>query len=174
MAMAFIGLSSIAAGNTCMAQTPEQKLEKLGIRLDNVQSPISAYQSSVISNGFIFLSGKGPRGANGQYITGKVGKDITTAQGYGAARLIAIAQLSELKSALGSLDKVKRIIKVNGYVNSADDFTQQSKVIDGFSDLMIEVFGDTGRHARTSVGVASLPLGMSVEIEAIVELDNKK
>lgn len=118
----------------------------------------------------VFLSGKGPLKADGKYITGKVGQDLTENEDYQTARLSAINQLAILKQTFGSLDKIKKIIKVNGYVCTADSFTEQSKVMNGFSDLLIEVFGEQGRHARTSVGVFTLPQNMAVEVEMIIEM----
>lgn len=105
----------------------------------------------------------------GAYFTGKLGQEMQTADGAAAAKLIALTQIGELKEILGDLSKVKRIVKVNGFINSTADFSGQSVVLDGFSDLMVAVFGEKGKHARTSVGVASLPFNMAMEIEMIVE-----
>jgi len=152
------------------AQTPEQKLNKLGIQLPQIPESLGSYVDMVRVGNLVFLSGKGPFQANGKYITGKIGGNLTTEEGYQAAKLTAINQLAILKQTFGSLDKIKRIVKVNGYVNTADSFTEQSKVMNGFSDLLIEVFGEQGRHARTSVGVFTLPQNMAVEAEMIVEM----
>ena len=152
------------------AQTPEQKIKQLGIELPQIPESLGSYQDMVKVGDLVFLSGKGPLKADGKYITGKVGQDLTENEGYQAARLSAINQLAILKQTFGSLDKIKRIIKVNGYVHTADSFTEQSKVMNGFSDLLIEVFGEQGRHARTSVGVFTLPQNMAVEVEMIVEI----
>ena len=119
----------------------------------------------------MFLSGSGPKRRNGEYIVGKVGKDLSIEEGYQAARITGINHLATLKSELGNLNKVKRIVKVLGMVNSSPDFTDQPKVINGFSDLMVEVFGERGKHARSAVGMASLPIGIAVEIELIVEVE---
>ncbi len=119
----------------------------------------------------MFLSGSGPKKNNGEYIVGKVGKDLSIEEGYQAARITGINHLATLKSELGNLNKVKRIVKVLGMVNSSPDFTDQPKVINGFSDLMVEVFGERGKHARSAVGMASLPIGIAVEIELIVEVE---
>lgn len=154
---------------TVHTNTPESKLTELGIALPKTSPPTNSYLPSVSTQGMIYLSGKGPRKDDGSYITGKLGKDLTTSQGYEVARNIAIGQLTELKATLGDLSKVKRIVKVTGFVNSTADFPEQSKVLDGFSDLMVEIFGEQGKHARTSVGVASLPFNMAVEVEVIVE-----
>lgn len=158
------------AGLTVLGQTPDQKLTQLGIQLPELPDALGSYVDMVRVGDLIFLSGKGPRTADGVYITGKVGQDLTAEQGYQAARLTAVNQLAVLRKNLGSLDKIKRVVKVNGYVNTTASFTEQSRVINGFSDLIIEVFGDAGKHARTSIGVNSLPLGMPVEVELIVEL----
>ncbi|MDW8852996.1 RidA family protein [Flavobacterium sp. MMLR14_040] len=151
------------------AQTPEQKIKKLGIELPQIPESLGSYQDMVRVGNLVFLSGRGPLQADGKYIIGKVGQDLTTNEGYQAARLTAINQLAILKQAFG-LDKIKKIIKVNGYVNTADSFTEQSKVMNGFSDLLIEVFGEQGKHARTSVGVFTLPQNMAIEVEMIVEV----
>lgn len=161
--------SSIA---TALAQpTPEEKLRALGIVLETPPAPIANYVNAVRTGNLIFMAGKGPRKNDGSYITGKVGAELTIEQGYEAARLTAINQLSALKAEIGDLSKVRRIVKVLGMVNAPDDFTQHPSVINGFSDLMVAVFGEKGKHARSAVGMASLPLGMSVEIEMIVEVE---
>ncbi|WP_243839346.1 RidA family protein [Flavobacterium sp. S87F.05.LMB.W.Kidney.N] len=153
------------------AQTPEQKLSQLGIQLPQIPESLGSYVDMVKVGNMVFLSGRGPLKADGKYITGKVGSSLTTEEGYQAARLTAINQLAVLKRAFGSLNKIKRIVKVNGYVNTAESFTDQSKVMNGFSDLLIEVFGEKGRHARTSVGVYTLPQNMVIEAEMIVEME---
>ena len=118
----------------------------------------------------LFLAGKGPKKPDGTYIIGKVGQDLTQEEGYAAARLTGELQLAVLKEHLGDLNKVKRIVKVLGMVNCTDDFGNQPEVVNGFSDLMVEVFGDKGKHARAAVGMNSLPRNTSVEIEMIVEI----
>jgi enamine deaminase RidA (YjgF/YER057c/UK114 family) len=128
------------------------------------------YLNIVQTGNLIYLSGKGPLKADGNYVTGKVGGSLTTEQGTEAARLCAIHLLAVLKQELGSLSKVKRIVKVTGFVNSTPDFTNQPKVMDGFSLLLDEIFGDAGKHARSAVGVTSLPFGWAVEGEMIVEV----
>lgn len=152
------------------AQTPEQKIKQLGIELPQIPESLGSYQDMVRVGNLVFLSGRGPLKADGKYIIGKVGQDLTANEGYEAARLTAINQLAILKQIFGSLDKIKRIIKVNGYVHTADSFTEQSKVMNGFSDLLIEVFGEQGKHARTSVGVFTLPQNMAIEVEMIIEV----
>ena len=153
------------------AQTPEQKIKQLGIELPQIPESLGSYQDMVRVGNLVFLSGRGPLKADGKYIIGKVGQDLTANEGYEAAMLTAINQLAILKQIFGSLDKIKRIIKVNGYVHTADSFTEQSKVMNGFSDLLIEVFGEQGKHARTSVGVFTLPQNMAIEVEMIIEVN---
>ena len=154
------------------SQKIEQKLKEMGIELPTPSQPIATYVSAVRTGNLIFLAGKGPSKPDGSYITGKPGKDLTVQQGYDAARLVAINQLAALKAAIGDLDKVKRVVKVLGMVNSDPDFKDHSKVINGFSDLIVAVFGDKGKHARSSVGMCSLPNNMAVEIELIVEVED--
>jgi enamine deaminase RidA (YjgF/YER057c/UK114 family) len=119
----------------------------------------------------LYLSGKGPKNADGTDITGKVGKDLTIEQGYQAARSTAIQHLAVIKAELGSLNKVKRVIKVLGMVNCESGFTDQPKVINGYSDLMVEIFGEKGKHARSAVGMVALPNNIAVEVEVIVEVE---
>ncbi|WP_273568984.1 RidA family protein [Maribacter halichondriae] len=149
---------------------PESNLEKLGITLNTPSAPVANYVNAVRVGNLIFLSGKGPRKADGENISGKLGADLTIEQGYEAARIVGINQLSVLKAELGNLNKVKRCVKVLGMVNSTPDFTDQPKVINGYSDLMVEVFGDRGKHARAAVGMGSLPSNIAVEVEMIVEV----
>ncbi len=151
---------------------PEAKLKELGLELPDVATPAGNYVNAVRAGNLLFLAGKGPKKVDGTYITGKVGEDLTIEEGYAAARLTALGQLAVLKAELGDLRKVKRIVKVLGMVNTGPDFTNQPEVINGFSDLMIEVFGEKGKHARAAVGMASLPRGIAVEIEMIVEVEN--
>lgn len=152
-------------------KTPEAKLAELGITLPKAPSPVANYVNGVQTGNLIFLAGKGPKRADGSEVSGKLGKDLTIEQGYEAARLTAINQLAVLKVMLGDLDRVSRVVKVLGMVNSDPDFIEQPAVINGFSDLIVEVFGERGRHARAAVGMASLPRGQAVEIEMIVEVD---
>lgn len=155
------------------AQNAEAKLKEMGIVLPAAGAPIANYVKWVRTGNLIFLSGHGPEDkTKGGYITGKLGKDLTIEEGYAAARLTGISLLASLKAAVGDLSKVKRIVKVLGMVNSTEHFTDQPKVINGFSDLMVAVFGDTGKHARSAVGMTSLPFNMAVEIEMVVEVEN--
>ncbi len=151
----------------------EERLVALNIVLPASSAPVANYVSAVRTGNLVFLAGKGPRKEDGTYITGKVGSDLSIEEGYAAARLTAILQLAALKAELGSLDKVKRIVKVLGMVNATDDFGNHPEVINGFSDLMVEVFGERGKHARAAVGMNSLPRNMAVEVEMIVEVEDK-
>lgn len=153
------------------AQDPDARLKELGIELPAIKQPVANYVHVVRSGNLLFLAGKGPSDKDGHYTTGKVGKELSLAEGQAAARLVAINQLAVLKAELGDLRKVKRIVKVLGMVNCESDFTDHSKVINGFSDLMVEVFGEKGKHARSAVGMCSLPLNMAVEIELLVEVE---
>ncbi|RYJ44235.1 Endoribonuclease L-PSP [Flavobacterium beibuense] len=149
---------------------PDMKLKQLGIELPAVANS-NIYLNLVRQGNLIYLSGKGPLLPDGTYITGKAGGDLSPERAREAARYCAIWQLKILQKELGSLEKIRRIVKVSGYVNSGPDFYGQSKVIDGCSELLIEILGESGRHARTAVGVASLPLNWAVEVELIVELE---
>jgi len=153
------------------SQNIDKKLTELGIELPKTPKPLANYVNAVRVDNTIYLSGKGPRKADGTFITGKVGKDMTIEEAQQAARLVGINQLATLKEFIGNLDKVKRIVKVLGMVNCTTDFTQQPIVINGFSDLMVAVFGEKGRHARSAVGMGSLPANIPVEIEMIVEIE---
>lgn len=149
---------------------PEGTLERLEIELPPVSPPVANYVNAVRTGNLLFLAGKGPKQADGTYITGKVGADLTEEEGNAAARIVAINQLAVLKAELGDLRKVKRIVKVLGMVNAVEGFENQPEVINGFSDLMVEVFGERGKHARAAVGMASLPRNIAVEIELVVEV----
>ena len=143
----------------------EAKLKELGIELPEIPTAGGNYLHGVVSGNHLYLSGKVDRS-----LIGKVGADVTLEQAYAAARQVGLYQLSVIRTELGSLDRVKRVVKVLGMVNSAPDFGKQPLVINGFSDLLIDVFGDNGRHARSAVGMAALPNQVAVEIEAIVEI----
>lgn len=148
----------------------EEKIAEMGITLTEAPAPVANYVNSVRTGNLVFMAGKGPSKAEGGYVTGKVGVDLTIEEGYEAAKLAAIAQLSALKAEIGDLNKVVRIVKVLGMVNATDDFTNQPEVINGFSDTMVEVFGERGKHARAAVGMGSLPRGIAVEVEMMVEV----
>lgn len=160
--------------STSYAQTTsvENKLKELNITLMEPTKPMANYVKAVRTGNLIYLAGHGPSKADGTYITGKVGKDLTVEQGVEAARQTGIALLSTLKAEIGDLNKVKRIVKVLGMVNCSEGFTEQPKVINGFSDLMVQVFGEKGKHARSAVGMYALPQNIAVEIEMIVEVED--
>jgi len=149
----------------------EARLVERKITLPPAPAPLANYVGAVRTGNLLFLSGHGP--GRGQAATrGKVGRDLSVEQGYQAAREVGLNLLATVRAHLGSLDRVRRVVKVLGMVNSADDFGDQPKVINGFSDLMVEVFGEEiGRHARSAVGMAGLPLGIPVEIEMILEVE---
>ena len=159
-----------AAGGTPVT-SPEEKLAAMGIELPEMPAPIANYVRTVRTGNLVFLSGHGPLKPEGGYVTGKVGKDLTLDEGYQAARLTAIALLSSLKGEIGDLDKVKRVVRVFGMVNTTPEFVDHSKVINGASDLLVEVLGDRGKHVRAAVGMVSLPIGLAVEIEMVVEVE---
>lgn len=154
------------------AQDAESRLKEKGIVLTTPASPIANYVNAVRVGNLLYLAGKGPQRTDNSYIIGKVGHDLTIEQGYEAARLTAINHLAVIRAELGSLNKVKRIVKVLGMVNCTDSFTDQPKVVNGYSDLMVEIFGEKGKHARSAVGMAALPLNMAVEVEVIVEIED--
>jgi len=154
-----------------MAGTVEQKLATLGITLTEPRAPIANYVGFVRTGNLLIVSGQVCADADGKLIAkGKLGAGVTVEQGNAAARGCAINLLSQVKAALGDLDKVTRVVRLGGFVNSAPDFIDGPKVLNGASDLMVAAFGDKGRHARTTVGVASLPADAAVEVEAIFEV----
>jgi enamine deaminase RidA (YjgF/YER057c/UK114 family) len=152
------------------AATPEARLAELGIELPDVPAAIANYVPAVRSGNLVFLAGQIAKGGDGKFLTGKVGRDLTVEQGAEVARICAIQLVAVLKAEVGDLAKVKRIVRVGGFVNCTDDFTQQPKVVNGASDLLVAVFGEAGRHARAAVGVNSLPAGAPVEIELVAEI----
>ena len=151
---------------------PEAALSANGIELPTPAKSIANYVGATRIGNTIFLSGHLPKQDDGSYVLGKLGEDMSVKEGYDAARLSAIALMATLKAEIGDLKKVKRVAKVFGMVNATDSFTDHSKVINGCSDLLVEVFGDRGRHARAACGFSSLPLGAAVEIEMIVEVED--
>jgi enamine deaminase RidA (YjgF/YER057c/UK114 family) len=153
------------------AQTPEEKIKTLGLTLPSVSAPVANYVPAVRSGSLVFLAGHIPRDAAGKVIAGKVGRDASEQDANAAARQTTLALLATLQREIGNLAKVKRIVRVGGFVNAVDDFKAQSQVMNGCSDLLVGIFGDKGRHARAAIGVASLPLGAVVEIEMIVEVE---
>ncbi len=150
----------------------EARIKELGITLPTPNRPVANYVPGAQVGNLLFLSGHGPIREGSAAVRGKVGRDLSTEDGYKVARNVALNLLSSARSILGSLDKVKRVVKVLGMVNSADGFGEQPQVINGCSDLMVEVFGDNGRHARSAVGMAALPMGIPVEIEMILEVES--
>lgn len=150
----------------------EAHMNELGIKIPSVPPPAGNYVHAVRTGNLLYLSGKGPYNEDGSRPkTGKVGKDITTEDAYQQARSVGLTLIAVMKDALGDLDKVKRIVKVLGMVNCAPDFGDQPKVINGCSDLFVEVFGERGRHARSAVGMGGLPGQIACEIEVIVEVE---
>jgi len=168
----FLALSICFFSYTIIAQDPEAKLKEKGIVLPTPQKPLANYVNVVRVGNLLYLAGKGPTRPDGSNMTGKVGKDLTIEQGYEAARLTAINHIAVLKAELGDLKKVKRIVKVLGMVNCTEDFKDQPKVINGYSDLMVEIFGEKGKHARSAVGMYALPMNIAVEVEVIVEVED--
>jgi enamine deaminase RidA (YjgF/YER057c/UK114 family) len=155
--------------SACAQEDPESILKSMGIELPEMGEPIANYVKFTRSGNLIFLAGHGP---TGDEFLGKLGKDLTIEQGYNAARSTAINLLATLKAATGDLNKVKRILKVKGMVNSDPDFYEQPKVVNGCSDLLTRIFGENGKHARAAVGMSSLPGNIAVEIEMIVEVSD--
>ena len=150
----------------------EARIKELGLTLPQPAKPLGNYVPGVRVGNLLFLSGHGPVRVDGMPTArGKIGRDLSLEDGYKVARDVGINLLGSARTLLGSLDKVKRVVKVLGMVNSAEGFADQPKVINGFSDLMVEVFGESGRHARSAVGMAELPMGMPVEIEMILEVE---
>jgi enamine deaminase RidA (YjgF/YER057c/UK114 family) len=153
--------------HSAKAQTPEEKIKQLGLTIPEVSQPIANYVKWKQVGNLLYLAGSGPK------IYGKVGADLSVEQGYQAARDTGMEIIAVLKAATGDLSRIKQFVKVLGMVNATPEFTAQPAVINGFSDLMVEIFGEKGKHARSAVGVGSLPNNMAVEIEVIVELEEK-
>jgi enamine deaminase RidA (YjgF/YER057c/UK114 family) len=154
-----------------MAGAIEQKLESLGIKLHTAPTPVANYVGFVRTGNLLFVSGQVCFDAEGKLIAkGKLGGGVSIEQGQAAARGCGINLLAQVKAALGDLDKVVRVVRLGGFINSAPDFLDGPKVLNGASDLMVAVFGDKGRHARTTVGVASLPADAAVEVEGLFEV----
>lgn len=151
---------------------PEDRLKTLKIALPAPVKPVANYVTHLQSGKLLYLSGHGYYGIPTAVDIGKLGKELTVEQGYQAARNVGVSVLATLKSALGELSRIKRIVRVLGMVNCTDDFKEHPKVIDGFSDLMVEVFGERGKHVRSAVGMNSLPGGIAVEIEITLEIED--
>jgi enamine deaminase RidA (YjgF/YER057c/UK114 family) len=160
----------IAVSPCALAQSSsaEARLKELNITLPAVPPPVANYVDAVRVGNLLFLSGNTP--ARDWKYKGKVGKDLTVQEGYDTARQVGLIMLAKVRAAVGSLDRVKRVVKVLGMVNSAEGFGEQPKVVNGFSDLMVEVFGENGKHARSAVGMAGLPFNNAVEVEMVVEV----
>jgi len=156
----------VAAGAFAQKTDPEKKLTEMGLQLPAVAKPIANYVKSVRVGNIVFLAG------HTSELAGKVGKEVTTEQGYEAAKQTGLSLLASLKAEIGDLNKVKRTVKVLGMVNCTETFVDQPKVMNGFSDLMVAVFGERGKHARSAVGMYALPNNKSVEIEMIVEVED--
>ena len=150
----------------------EARLKELGIVLPPTPKPAGNYVGGVRTGNLLFMSGVGPRRHDGSAITGKVGATLTVEQGYEAARVVGLNMLANIRAELGSLDKVKRVVKTLGMVNATPDFNETPKVINGFSDLFVEVFGDAGRGARSAVGMVTLPFQIAVEVEMVLEVSD--
>jgi enamine deaminase RidA (YjgF/YER057c/UK114 family) len=150
----------------------EEKLKQLGLELPSAAKPVANYVPAVRTGNLVFLSGHGPVGKD-RLIAGKLGGGLTVEEGYQAARLVALGLLGSLKALIGDLDRVRRIVKVLGMVNCDPAFMEHPRVVDGASDLLVEVFGEKGRHARSAVGMNALPFNIAVEIEMIVELEDE-
>ncbi|MDP9086280.1 MAG: RidA family protein [Pseudomonadota bacterium] len=146
----------------------DQRLAELGITLPQAAAPVAAYVPAVEINGLLHVSGQISFADDGSLIKGRLGESVDLEAGTAAARRCGIMLLAQLKAALGSLDRVERIVKLGVFVNSTGDFTDQPKVANGASELMVEVFGEAGKHARSAVGVPTLPLGVAVEVDAVV------
>lgn len=153
-----------------MAGTIDARLTDLGITLPQAAAPAANYVPTLISGSHLYISGQIPMGPNGLEYVGKLGDTMDAETGAAAARLCAINIIAQAKAALGDLERVGRIVKLVGFVNSTAEFGDQPKVINGASDLMVAVFADKGRHARSAVSAASLPFGVAVEVEAIIEI----
>jgi enamine deaminase RidA (YjgF/YER057c/UK114 family) len=148
----------------------EEKLAQMGLTLPTPAAPAGNYVGAVQVGNLLFVSGHGPRRQGESYITGKVGRDLTTEQAYEVAKIVMLNCLASVKREIGDLDRVKRIVKLLGMVNCTEDFTEHPKVINGASDLLVALYGEAGRHARSAVGMQQLPMSIPVEIEMIVEV----
>ncbi len=151
--------------------TVEKRLKDLAIALPEAPKPVANYVRAVKAGNLLFVSGHGPYNDGQTPLSGKLGKELTVEEGYKTARNVAMNCLASVKATLGGLDQVKRVVKLLGMVNCTEDFKDQPKVVNGASDLLVEVFGEAGKHARSAVGMQSLPNGIPVEIEMILEVD---
>jgi enamine deaminase RidA (YjgF/YER057c/UK114 family) len=152
----------------------EKKLTEMGLSLPPAPAPVANYVPAVRSGNLLFVSGHGPgvlKDGKVEYIRGKVGRDLNVEQGYEAAKQVTLNILQSIKGVIGDLDKVRRIVKVLGFVNCTEDFPDQPRVINGCSDLLVALYGEQGRHARSAVGMQQLPFGIAVEIEMVIEVE---
>ena len=150
--------------------TAETRIKELGIDLPAPRTPVANYVTAVRTGNLVFLSGQGPRKPDGGPVTGRLGAGMSIDDGYNAARTVGMGLLASLKAEIGTLDRVTRIVKLLAMVNSAPEFGDQPKVANGISDLLVDIFGDRGRHARSAVGMVNLPGGIPIEVEMIVEV----
>ena len=150
--------------------TPEQRVKDLGLVLPKASAPAGNYTNGVRVGNLLYMSGCGPQRPDGGYVTGKVGRTLSAEEGYEAARLTGLTLLANIRAELGSLDKVVRVVKTLGMINADPDFSDTPKVINGCSDLFVEVFGEAGRGARSAVGMATLPFQIAVEVEMVLEV----
>ena len=150
----------------------EARLQSLGIVLPAAPNPVANYVPSCLAGNFLFISGQISRAADGTVTKGRLGADLTVDQGRAAARLSALNVLAQVKAAVGELDRITQLVKLTGFVSAAPEFTDHPQVVNGASDLMVEVLGDKGRHTRAAVGVASLPMGCAVEVDAILLIES--
>ena len=150
--------------------TPEEKLRELGLTLPEASTPVANYVPYRWAGNLLYLSGQGPKRPDGTYRVGRLGKNASVEDGYAEARLTGLQLLAVARSAVGELSRIESVIKLLGMVNAEPEFTDHPKVINGCSDLLVEVLGEAGRHARSAVGMGSLPNGMMVEIEAILQV----
>ena len=149
----------------------EDRLRELGVVIPEPRAPGGNYVQAVTTGNLVYISGNGPLQADGTMITGKVGRDLTVEEGYAAARVTVIMCLAALRAEIGSLERVSRVVKLLGMVNCTEDFERHPEVINGASDLLVAVFGEKGKHARSAVGMQMLPFNIAVEIEMIVEIE---
>ena len=149
----------------------EARLATLGITLPGAPSPVANYVPFFVAGNLLFISGQVSKAADGSIVAGRLGGGMSVAEGREAARLCALNILAQAKAAAGSLDRIAQVVRLNGFVNAAPEFTEHPQVLNGASDLMVDVLGDKGRHTRVAVGVSSLPLGCAVEVDAVLLLD---
>jgi enamine deaminase RidA (YjgF/YER057c/UK114 family) len=149
----------------------EARLQSLGIVLPAAPNPVANYVPSCLAGNLLFISGQISRAADGTVTKGRLGADLTVDQGRAAARLSALNVLAQVKAAIGELDRIAQLVRLTGFVSAAPEFTDHPQVVNGASDLMVEVLGDKGRHTRAAVGVSSLPMGCAVEVDAILLIE---